>query len=256
MTAATMTRQCGECGRTECGLLRRGLCHACYERSRRRGTVPSLVDPTPAIEHIGQLRAMGLGTRSIAARAGVDRSVITKLAKANPDRHVNADSVAAILSVPVPPERVCPEWDGPNRDRRLGVAPEPRDRRRIRRSYGEYDMDRVDELAVDFVRQGTRMALNPDERVYATRLMLGRVQAQEIARRCCTYEREILRIAVALGAKPCPLCRGLSWVADGTVGRHFNFQHGPLKELCAMSGQAFDDDRAAYQRRSFAAMAS
>lgn len=67
---------CSECGRDR-QQLRRGLCHACYEKGRRGGEIrSSLVDAAPAKVKIGELLAAGWGQRRIARESGVDRSMI------------------------------------------------------------------------------------------------------------------------------------------------------------------------------------
>lgn len=126
-----------------------------------------------------------------------------------------------------------------------------------RRSYAECDMTRVDLLAVEFACNGTRMHLNPDERVHAVRLMTGHAASSEIAWRICTYEREVMRIMRALGAVLCPLCNCLSFTDDGVLRRHCDFRFAKrFAEPCPMSGQHVDDTRAAHLRRSWTAMAS
>lgn len=120
MTAAVLDL-CGACGRPE-SPLRREMCHACYERNRRAGNTSPLVDPTPTISHVEQLRAMGLGTRTIAQLAGLDRSAVAKIAKGDPQRNINARTAAGILAIAVPEQRVCPEWAGDNYQRRVDAA--------------------------------------------------------------------------------------------------------------------------------------
>lgn len=126
-----------------------------------------------------------------------------------------------------------------------------------RRSYSECDMTNVDELAVEFACNGTRMHLNPDERVHAIRLMTGRVASSEIAWRIGTYDREVVRIMRALGAVLCPLCNCLTFADGDVLQRHCDFRFAKrFAEQCGMSGHRIDDTRAAYLRRSWTAMAS
>jgi transcriptional regulator with XRE-family HTH domain len=67
---------CSQCRRDR-QQLRRGLCHACYERARRSGDIRSnLVDATPAKAKIAELVAAGWGQRRIAKQAGVSRSML------------------------------------------------------------------------------------------------------------------------------------------------------------------------------------
>lgn len=69
--------ECAYCGRYRRDPLRRGLCHACYERGRRAGTIKSgLVDATPARRKIEELVEAGWGYRRIAKVARIDRSLL------------------------------------------------------------------------------------------------------------------------------------------------------------------------------------
>jgi transcriptional regulator with XRE-family HTH domain len=68
-------RPCSSCGRVE--QLRRGLCHADYERDRRAGRIEPLVSAKAARYHIAVLCwANGWRYREVARAAGVDRSVV------------------------------------------------------------------------------------------------------------------------------------------------------------------------------------
>lgn len=113
--------------------------------------------------------------------------------------------------------------------------------------YAACDMARVDLLAVEFACNGTRMRLNRDERVYAVRVMAGRVRTGDIAARIGTYEREVTRILAASGARICPLCHQYvpvddegrwRWHLDFTSG-HVSSRHGVL---CAAAGRPADRD--------------
>lgn len=77
-------------------------------------------------------------------------------------------------------------------------------------AYANPDMSQVDELAVDFVCNGTPMDLNRDSTVVAVRRMCGVVPNGEIARRCRTYKEEVSRILKASGAVNCR-CRQYVW---------------------------------------------
>lgn len=68
-----MDRQC-PCGKVE--QLRRGLCHADYERERRAGRIESLVSSAETRSHIVWLRVNGWRYREIARAAGIDRQLI------------------------------------------------------------------------------------------------------------------------------------------------------------------------------------
>ena len=89
-------RNCAQCGRLEYPL-RRNQCHACYERGRRAGQVPSLVDAALAYGAINRLRAAGWNYREIARAAGIDRSLIAWIV--NGRQAINADTSRAILNI-------------------------------------------------------------------------------------------------------------------------------------------------------------
>jgi hypothetical protein len=99
--------------------------------------------------------------------------------------------------------------------------------------YGDLDMNNVDELAVEFACQGTPMPLNRDEITVAAQRMIGKCSSTEIARRCCTLDRTIVRILSALGAQQCPHCRQLVIIDDaGVVSKHVDYWWG---DLCSQS---------------------
>lgn len=92
---------------------RRGMCNAHYEWHRTRqlayGRWESVyVDAEPARLHLKSLQAAGLGTRRIAALAGVNRKTLQYLTAGRPDRgtppshQITADNAARILAVEVP----------------------------------------------------------------------------------------------------------------------------------------------------------
>lgn len=98
------------CGRRRS---RRGLCAACYETRRTRDTAYGrwetlYTDATPVRAHIAALRAAGMGTRAIAAAAGVNRQNIQQALIGRPDRGTPPSRkmlrriADAILAVPVP----------------------------------------------------------------------------------------------------------------------------------------------------------
>ena len=89
-------RSCNQCARLEYPL-RRNLCHACYERERRAGKVPSLVDAAPAYGAINRLRAASWNYREIARAAGINRSLIAWIV--NGRQTINADTSRAILNI-------------------------------------------------------------------------------------------------------------------------------------------------------------
>lgn len=97
--------------------------------------------------------------------------------------------------------------------------------------YGDVDMFNVDMVAVEFVCNGTSLPLNRDEMTVGARLMVGKCSSTEMARRCRTDDRTILRILRGLGAKQCPECRQLVFIADAFISRHIDFRWGDLCEL-------------------------
>lgn len=114
------------------------------------------------------------------------------------------------------------------------------------RSYADYDPSMVDELAVQFACEGTRMDLNRDSQVVAVMLMLGKHTTSEIARRIGTYPEHVGRIARALDTVKCPMCGQHSWHDNGVLRQHMdNFGF----TWCPMSRCHYADE-AAYAART------
>ncbi len=79
-------------------------------------------------------------------------------------------------------------------------------------TWRDPDMSMVDELAVEFACNGTRMHLNLDERVVAARRMCGTQPNAVIAERIGSpYLEEVFRILKASGAVSCPRCSQVVW---------------------------------------------
>lgn len=86
-----------------------GWAHACYndarEESIRRGTWQPYVDAEPARQHVQQLKIAGVGDRTIAMLAGVDRERVRDLLHGRPERgtpppvQIRPATAAALLSV-------------------------------------------------------------------------------------------------------------------------------------------------------------
>lgn len=92
------------------------------------------------------------------------------------------------------------------------------------RRYGQVDWHNVDDLAVEFACNGTVMPLNRDEITVAATRMAGLVSSTEVARRCRTDDRTIVRILHALGARQCPTCYQLVFQPDGVIARHIDYR--------------------------------
>lgn len=104
-----------------------------------------------------------------------------------------------------------------------------------RRDYGHADMSMVDQLAVEFVCNGTAMTLNRDERIVAVDRLLGRRPAGDIARLCGCDSKEVTRIARSLDTTmPCPLCRQHAHHDGGVLSRHVDNIGRPW---CPQSGE-------------------
>jgi transcriptional regulator with XRE-family HTH domain len=97
--------RCVRCGRQD--QLRRGLCHADYEKDRRAGAiVTGLVDATTAKARIAELLEAGWGTRRIATAAGIDRGLVSWIMRGR--AKINAKTRDAILAIEVPePDHVA-----------------------------------------------------------------------------------------------------------------------------------------------------
>lgn len=107
-----------------------------------------------------------------------------------------------------------------------------------KRDVWQPDMSQVDELAVDFACNGTRMLLNKDERIVAVRRMMGTRRARDIAVLIGTFDAEIGRIARSTaGTMPCPFCLQYTYVDDGVVRRHVDMHGLPW---CPQSGKHKD----------------
>lgn len=76
---------------------RRGMCHACYEKDRRAGNVPGLVDAQVARDKITQLVAAGWRYNEIARAARIDRTLIAFIMAGR--QRINADTAFAICCV-------------------------------------------------------------------------------------------------------------------------------------------------------------
>ncbi|MEE2058943.1 DNA-binding protein [Rhodococcus artemisiae] len=86
------------------GQLRRGKCHACYEKWRIRQHAygrfdPEFIDATETLEHIQKLRAAGTSWRRIAELAGIYRTQLMRLRTAT---KIGRGTAERILAIPVP----------------------------------------------------------------------------------------------------------------------------------------------------------
>lgn len=114
--------------------------------------------------------------------------------------------------------------------------------------YGQIDMGNVDQLAVDFACNGTAMKLNRDERRYVVARIGGRYPSDEIARRCCTYEREVLRDMEKFGAVSCPVCKRFAYLTvEGVFSRHVDSLG---VKTCPMTGHVINDPDQIRRNRS------
>ncbi|WP_378736706.1 helix-turn-helix domain-containing protein [Nocardia brasiliensis] len=107
-------KACGRCERTK-PPLRRGLCGACYQRTRQRNTAygrwdPDRVPAEPVREHVARLREAGLSQRRLVELAGLHRSVLGHLlrggAESEPPQWISHTTAQRILAVPVPESAV------------------------------------------------------------------------------------------------------------------------------------------------------
>jgi WhiB family redox-sensing transcriptional regulator len=69
----------------------------CYERKRKAGNVPGLVDATPALDKIKDLTGAGWRVAEIARAAHIDRSVVVFIVKGR--QRINADTCFAIAGI-------------------------------------------------------------------------------------------------------------------------------------------------------------
>jgi hypothetical protein len=92
--------ECGTgftCGGSSTEHPRRGCCHMCYERKRKAGNVPGLVDAAPALDKINGLVDAGWRMAEIARAAHIDRSLIVFISKGR--QRINADTCFAIVAI-------------------------------------------------------------------------------------------------------------------------------------------------------------
>lgn len=102
-------------GTHACYVLDRCRCHPCrransaYERRRTKNNAygrSNLVPAEPVRRHVRTLRAQGLGTKWIAALAGVSHGSLSKLVYGErglaPSRRVRRETARKLLSVPLP----------------------------------------------------------------------------------------------------------------------------------------------------------
>jgi len=102
--------RCSVCPR-EARQLRRGLCGACYERTRKRQTAygrwtPDRVVAEPVRAHVDALNAAGISKRQLAKLAGIDRSVLATLLHGKPGRPpaawITSGTAQKILAIAIP----------------------------------------------------------------------------------------------------------------------------------------------------------
>lgn len=103
-------KACGRCDRVK-PPLRRGLCGACYERTRERNKAygrwePDRAPAEPVREHVARLSEAGLSQRRLVELAGLHRSVLGHLLRGGtespPPQWVSHATAERILAVPVP----------------------------------------------------------------------------------------------------------------------------------------------------------
>ncbi|KAA8884252.1 hypothetical protein F3087_34070 [Nocardia colli] len=101
--------------------MRRGLCGACYERTRERNKAYGRWDPDrapaePVREHVARLSEAGLSHRRLVELAGLHRSVLGHLLRGGtespPQQWVSHATAERILAVPVPESVVEVAADG------------------------------------------------------------------------------------------------------------------------------------------------
>ncbi|WP_052281253.1 hypothetical protein [Nocardia vulneris] len=101
---------CGRCDRVK-PPLRRGLCGACYQRTRTRGKAYGRWDPDrtaadPVREHITRLEKAGVSHRRLAELAELHRSTLGVLLHGRrglePPQWISHSVAARVLAVPVP----------------------------------------------------------------------------------------------------------------------------------------------------------
>ncbi|MGW4849124.1 hypothetical protein [Nocardia brasiliensis] len=101
---------CGRCDRAK-PPLRRGLCGACYQRTRKRGTAygrwnPDRTAADPVREHITRLENAGVSHRRLAELAELHRSTLSTVLHGRrgmePPQWISHTVADRILAVPVP----------------------------------------------------------------------------------------------------------------------------------------------------------
>lgn len=113
MIATSGERHCAAAGCERDGQLRRGLCHACYERWRIRQKAygrfeSTYTDAAPIREHVQRLLAAGLTRRRIAELSGLNRKQVQVLLGGRTDRGtgpariVSHRTATALLALSVP----------------------------------------------------------------------------------------------------------------------------------------------------------
>lgn len=110
------TGHCKLCDKPEYPL-KRHLCNTCYQRERRKPEWrTSHVDAEPTRIHIEALRARGMGSRTIAKLARVDRGMILNITNgrmgtgkthSGPAKKIMTKTARAILAIPLP------DWNDP-----------------------------------------------------------------------------------------------------------------------------------------------
>lgn len=75
------------------------LCTACWQRRRRRGAIPGLVDREPARQHLEVLRAAGVTRETIARVSGVPLPTIQNLSRTHAPKRITEATSSAILAV-------------------------------------------------------------------------------------------------------------------------------------------------------------
>jgi len=103
-----MTTYCEKCQRAY-KPLRRGYCNRCdMDRRARIGYQCSFVDAEPVRKHVQDLRDAGMGTRTIAAAAGISRTALGRLINGSlyrgsgPTKRMHRRTADAILAIAIP----------------------------------------------------------------------------------------------------------------------------------------------------------
>lgn len=118
-----------------------------------------------------------------------------------------------------------------------------------KRDYGHYNPNNIDWLAVEFACNGTRMRLNPDERVAVVARIGSRVPAADLAARIGCGDKEVGLIMAALdNTARCPVCRHHAFHDEaGVLQPHLGVQ---LIWPCPFTGYRYDSaaDHDEYRR--------